>query len=89
MGDDYRNLDDLQNQYEHVDEPVRDDVANQSSREDEGRKKFADRLDASWGPFLNKAIGGTKKISWGMLLLAAVGLYAVYKLVSTVIFFFG
>ncbi|MBR1434066.1 MAG: hypothetical protein IJ584_03015 [Bacteroidales bacterium] len=89
MGDDYRNLDELQKQYEHVDEPVHVDAAEQSSQEDEGRKKFADRLDASWGPFLNKAIGGTKKISWGMLLLAAVGLYAVYKLVSTVIFFFG
>lgn len=89
MEDDYRNLDDLQKQYEHVDEPVRGDAAEQSSQEEGGRKKFADRLDASWGPFLNKAIGGTKKISWGMLLLVAVGLYAVYKLVSTVIFFFG
>lgn len=89
MEDDYRNLDELQKQYEHVDEPVHDDAAEQSSQEDEGRKKFADRLDASWGPFLNKAIGGTKNISWGMVLLVAVGLYAVYKLVSTVIFFFG
>lgn len=51
---------------------------------DKARESVSSALD----PILNRKVGNNSKISWGLILLMAVGVYAAVMLVHCLAFFF-
>lgn len=39
--------------------------------------------------FMGKNVKGSGKISWGLVVFAVVGVYALVQLIRSVVFFFG
>ena len=68
---------------------LEDGSTTSGSEGTEGKKKqFSDRLQEAWGPALNRSVGKAGKVSWGLVILGVVAVYAVYKLVRAILFFF-
>lgn len=53
------------------------------------RKKAGTWLDAKLAPVLNSKVGENDRLSWGLILLIAVAVYAVYIIVKNVLYFFS
>ena len=51
-------------------------------------KKVGSWLDDRLDPVLNRKVGENQTVSWGLLLLIAVAIYAVYMIVKNVLYFF-
>lgn len=56
--------------------------------EDAERPSLKERLSSTIGSFMDRTIG-SGKVSWGLLLFIAVGVYAVYILAKNILYFFG
>lgn len=50
--------------------------------------KTKERVSSVLEPVLNKRVGRNTKISWGLILLMAIGVYAAILLVRSLAFFF-
>lgn len=57
--------------------------------EDAERPSLKERLSSTIGSYMNRTIGSGGKVSWGLLLFIAVGIYALYILAKNILYFFG
>lgn len=60
-----------------------------SEEEKGGVADFLSRVRGGTESFLGKSVGSDEsKVSWGLIVLILIGLYAVYKLIRSILFFF-
>lgn len=76
---------DMADQYNKDSDRNKDSEQERKSIFEMARERASSTLD----PVLNRTVGKNSKISWGLIILMAVGVYAAIVLVRSIAFFFS